>query len=438
MNNNNSQYNSNLNNNGNYSQGYENPGTENRNYAPQYGSAPQTSPKKQKGRFGIGMLVGILVTMALVLLLAVAAVVFFFRPGFAGTAKMNYQEKLSTIQQYLDTFYLGEIDPDKMEDGLAEGMLKGTGDKYAKYYSQKEFSEMMEEMSGAYRGIGVVVVEDKNGILVNEVYEGSPAEEAGVKAGDYIVEAAGTRDFEDLDELVSMVRGEEGTTVDIVLLRDGKEIPVTCERRSITIPTVSFEMLDGNIGYIRLAQFESVSVDQFNEAVDSLEKQGAASLIIDLRDNPGGDYDTAISLTDRVLPAGTITTVINNKGKEKVETSDEEHKITLPMCLLVNGNSASASELFTSAVKDYGIATIIGEKTYGKGIVQSIFRLPDGSGMKFTTEEYLSPKGNKIHEIGITPDIEVSIPEEAYEDGIVTREEDTQLQKAIDVLSKAA
>lgn len=396
------------------------------------------NPKKQKSSFGTGLLVGILITIAVVLLVAAAAAFFLLRMGGKGTAKLNYEDKLSMIQTYLDRYYLGELDEQELEDGIASGYLKGTGDKYAKYYSQEEFAQLMEETAGAYSGIGVAVSENNGGILVTQVYEGSPAEEAGIKVGDYIIEAAGVKNFEDLDELVSLVRGEDGSFVDLVLWRDGEEIPVQVERRKITMKTVDYEMLEGNIGYIQLSEFDNITVSQFNEAVDELEKQGATSLILDLRNNPGGDYDTVISLADRVLPAGEIATVINNQGKEKVETSDEEHKITLPMAVLVNENSASASELFTAALKDYGVATVIGETTYGKGIVQSIFKLPDGSGMKFTTDEYLSPKGNKINGIGVTPDIEIAIPEEAYEDGIISREEDTQLEKAIDVLSGVA
>ena len=159
------------------------------------------------------------------------------------------------------------------------------------------------------------------------------------------------------------------------------------------------------------------------------------SLIIDLRDNPGGDYSTVVSMADRVLPEGKITTVVDKQGNNKTETSDEEHKITIPMVILINGNSASASELFTGAIKDYGIATIVGETSYGKGIVQSIYRLADGSGIKFTTEEYLTPNGNHINGIGVEPDVQVTIPEKAYEDGVVTEEEDTQLKKAIEILS---
>ena len=350
---------------------------------------------------------------------------------------MDYQEKLDTIQTYLDMYYLGDVDDETLEDALAAGLLNGIGDKYAKYYSKEEFDALMEETSGSYGGIGIsIIMNDDDKVEVYKVFDGSPAQEAGMQVKDLIVEADGVRDFEDIDELVSIVRGEQGTTVDIVISRDGKEIPMTVERRIIDMETVIYKMLDNKIGYIQLTEFDVISVDQFNNALDALESQGMESLILDLRDNPGGDYDTVIAMADRVLPEGKITTVVDKQGTEKTEYSDEENQIKIPMVVLINENSASASELFTGAIKDYGIATIVGETSYGKGIVQSIFRLEDGSGLKFTTEEYLTPEGNHINGIGVAPDVEVSIPEEAYEDGVITEEEDVQLQKAIEVLTK--
>ena len=352
-----------------------------------------------------------------------------------GTTDLNYQEKLDTIQSYLDMYFLWDIDEEAMEDSLAEGLLAGTGDKYAQYYSKKEFDNLMEEISGSYGGIGVSIIENDDGMIeVVQVFEGSPAEAAGIQAKDIIIEADGITEIRDVDHLVELVRGEPGTTVDLVVKRDDKEIPVTVERQIIEMELITYEMLEDHIGYIRLSEFETIAIEQFNQALDDLESQGMTSLIIDIRDNPGGDYDTVIALADRVLPEGKITTVIDKNGTSSVETSDEEHQINIPMVVLINGNSASASELFSGAIKDYGIATMIGETTFGKGIIQSIYRLPDGSGMKFTTQEYLTPNGNHIHEIGVSPDIEVAIPEEAYEDGVVTREEDVQLQTAIDFL----
>ena len=445
--NNNSNYNANYN--PNYNQNYSQNYNQNYNYGYNYNQnydpnnnpnvPPQGSrngsPKKPKSRFGIGILVGVLITIAALLVAAVLGVFVFFNGMKKGTTDLNYQEKLDTIQSYLDMYFLWDIDEEAMEDSLAEGLLAGTGDKYAQYYSKKEFDNLMEEISGSYGGIGVSIIENDDGMIeVVQVFEGSPAEAAGIQAKDIIIEADGITEIRDVDHLVELVRGEPGTTVDLVVKRDDKEIPVTVERQIIEMELITYEMLEDHIGYIRLSEFETIAIEQFNQALDDLESQGMTSLIIDIRDNPGGDYDTVISLADRVLPEGKITTVIDKNGTSSVETSDEEHQINIPMVVLINGNSASASELFSGAIKDYGIATMIGETTFGKGIIQSIYRLPDGSGMKFTTQEYLTPNGNHIHEIGVSPDIEVAIPEEAYEDGVVTREEDVQLQTAIDFL----
>ncbi len=441
--NNNSNYNANYNPNynQNYNQNYNYGYNYNQNYDPNNNPnvPPQGSrngsPKKPKSRFGIGILVGVLITIAALLVAAVLGVFVFFNGMKRGTTDLNYQEKLDTIQSYLDMYFLWDIDEEAMEDSLAEGLLAGTGDKYAQYYSKKEFDNLMEEISGSYGGIGVSIIENDDGMIeVVQVFEGSPAEAAGIQAKDIIIEADGITEIRDVDHLVELVRGEPGTTVDLVVKRDDKEIPVTVERQIIEMELITYEMLEDHIGYIRLSEFETIAIEQFNQALDDLESQGMTSLIIDIRDNPGGDYDTVIALADRVLPEGKITTVIDKNGTSSVETSDEEHQINIPMVVLINGNSASASELFSGAIKDYGIATMIGETTFGKGIIQSIYRLPDGSGMKFTTQEYLTPNGNHIHEIGVSPDIEVAIPEEAYEDGVVTREEDVQLQTAIDFL----
>lgn len=444
---NNNQYGNNPYPNGTYSQGNQPYGNQPQGnpYGNQpYGYPPNTAggmnggnqPKKPKSRFGIGLLVGVLITIAALMLAGVLFVFVYLRGMQTGTTEMDYQEKLDTIQSYLDAYYLYDIDPDEMEDALAAGFLNGIGDKYAKYYTKEEFDQLMEETSGSYGGIGISIIQNDDGdIEVYKVFKGTPADEAGIQVKDLIVEADGKRDFEDLDSLVSIVRGPEGTTVDIVVKRGDKEIPMTVERRVIDMETVSYKMLEDQIGYVQLTEFDVISVDQFNAALDALETEGMTSLILDLRDNPGGDYDTVIAMADRVLPEGKITTVFDRNGTEKTEYSDEEHQINIPMVVLINENSASASELFTGAIKDYGIATIVGETSYGKGIVQSIYRLADGSGLKFTTEEYKTPNGNYINGIGVAPDVEVSIPEEAYEDGEITEEEDTQLQTAIDILT---
>ena len=399
-------------------------------------------PPKRKSRFGLGFVVGALVGAAVVLIGVVVYSFVTYRQMVNVISDneeyeyLSYQEKVETILEYLDQYYIGEVDKEKIGDGLSDGLLSGIDDKYAKYYSREEFEQLMEDSSGEYCGIGVSITQEESGeIVVYKVFEGTPAEEAGIHPMDVIVEADGERSFADLDALVSIVRGEAGTTVDLVILRDGEEIPMTVERRIIVNPSVASEMLDDRIGYIAISEFNQATVTQFNDAITELEEAGMKALIIDLRDNPGGDYDSVVAMADRVLPEGTIITTKNKQGTVKEEISDEEHQLTIPMALLVNGNTASAAELFSGAIQDYGLGYIVGQQTYGKGVVQSIYRLSDGSGMKFTTDTYYTPSGRSVDGEGVTPDYDVALPDEVYEDGVVTEEEDVQLQKAIELLN---
>ena len=399
-------------------------------------------PQKKKSRFGIGFLVGIIVGLAA----ALAGIVIYgmitykrvmdVQTGNAVYQFDSYEDKINSILAYLNAYYDGEVDQQTIEDSIADGLLDGIGDKYAKYYSKEEFDRMMEDSSGEYSGVGISIIMDDDGqIVVYKVFPGSPAEEGGVHATDIIVEADGVRDFEDLDSLVAIVRGEAGTTVDLTFRRGEEEYSVTLERKKIITPSVEIRMLENNIGYLSISSFDKATVSQFNDALKALEDEGMEALIIDVRDNPGGDYDAVVAMADRVLPEGTIITTRNNEGIVKEEKSDEEHQVTVPMAVLINGNTASASELFSGAIQDYHLGYIVGETSYGKGVVQSIFRLNDGSGMKFTTETYYTPSGRCVDGEGVIPDYEVEIPEEAYEDGVVTDEEDLQLQKAIELLS---
>ena len=389
--------------------------------------------KRKKLPFWLGIIVGVAAcAAAIVICICVQKVV-----AVNNKDSSDYQEKAELILKYLDKYYLYDLDEEKLADYVATGILSGLDDRYSVYYDKEAYEELKESVSGEYSGIGVsIVTNDEGKIEVYKVFSGSPADEAGIRVMDCIIEADGRRDFADMDELVSLVRGIAGTTVDIVIERDGEEIPMTIERAVVAMDTIEYELLEGNIGYIYISEFDVVTAEQFNNALEDLADQGMESLIMDLRDNPGGDYDTVVAMCDRVLPEGTIMTVKDKNGTVKVETSDEENQLTLPMVVIINGNSASASEVFTGAIQDYGLATIVGEQSYGKGIVQSIFSLNDGTGLKFTTQEYYTPSGRSIHGVGITPDVEVSLPEDAYADGILEEDEDTQLQKAIEILSE--
>ena len=407
--------------------------------------------EKRKLPFWLGILVGI--TAAFVAALVLVIVTGFklqstaSGTGTAGsqstasvTSVARYETKLNAISAYIDKYYLGDVDESTMEEALCDGLIAGLDDKYAKYYTAEEYEELVESTNGSYYGIGVGILEeeDTGKVLVTYVYDDSPAKEAGMQTGDYIIEAEGVRDFEDIDALIELVKGEEGTEVSIVVERDGEEIAMTMKRAVIETETVAWEMLDGNIGYIYIAEFDKVTTNQFNKALDELTEQGMESLILDLRYNPGGDYDTVVAMADRVLPEGVIMTVKDKSGTVITENSTNEEYIDIPMCVLVNESSASAAEVFAGAIQDYGIATIIGKTTYGKGVVQSIFRLYDGSAMKFTVEEYYTPSGDSIHGVGVIPDIEVDLPEDADSNGngVIDLEEDTQLQAAIAELTK--
>ena len=376
----------------------------------------------------VGAIVGILI----------CAVIFALTAGqttsTAAQTSLDYQDKLDLILNYLRLYYLNDLDEDELGDLLAKGLMENIGDKYSEYYTQEEFDRLMEESSGSYAGIGVSIAMNDDGYVeVYRVFADSPAQEAGILIKDLIVEADEIRDFETVDDLVSIVRGLEGTEVDLVISRGGEEIPMTVMRKEIIVDSVYGEMLTDGLGYIQIAEFNKATIQQFNDIVDDLLQQGMTAAVMDLRANPGGDYDAVVAVSDRVLPEGVIVTVEDKVGGVITENSDATC-LDIPMVVLIDENTASAAELFTMALHDYDMAQTVGTTTYGKGIVQSIFRLYDGSGLKFTTEKYYGPAGNSIQDTGIEPDYVVEFPEEVYEDGVITLDEDVQLQKAVELL----
>lgn len=393
-------------------------------------SVEERPSKRGKPPFWFGVFLGIIIGIV------AAGAVMIVQTAVSHQTGYGYEDKIETILSYLEAYSIYDIDDQLVEDATAEGLLSGIGDAYAKYYTAEEYTEYKESASGEYAGIGVQVVWADTGAEIYKVYSDSPAEEAGLQVGDIIIAADGTGDFEDLDSLVAVVKGEAGTSVLLTIQRDDEEFEVEVDRAEIEIDVVTYEMLDGNIGYIYISEFATVAEEQFYDALDYLEAEGMESLIIDLRDNPGGDYDTVVAMCDRVLPEGVIITVEDKDGNTESEYSDEENQVSVPMAVLINENTASASEVFAGALQDYGLAVLIGEQSYGKGVVQSIFSLSDGSGIKFTTKKYYTPNGTCVDGVGLTPDIEVSIPDEAYDDGELTDDEDTQLQTAIELLSE--
>ncbi len=346
--------------------------------------------------------------------------------------------KLKFLEQCVDSYFLFDTpDAQSYQDELYKGFMNALDDPYSCYYTADEYKSMMESTSGSYEGIGVVVSQNVQTKVITVVrpFEGCPGAEAGMLPGDILVEVAGN-DVSDTDvsTVVSWIKGEGGTTVDIRVYRESENeyYDFTVERRKIEVPTVAYEMLDDNIGYVQVTEFDEVTSDQFIAAVDDLKTQGMEGMVVDIRDNPGGLLSCVVEMLDYMLPEGTLVYTEDKNGEGETYTSDAEHYFDLPLAVLVNGNSASASEIFSGAIQDYKAGTIIGTQTFGKGIVQSILPFNDGSAIKITVSRYFTPNGVCIHGTGITPDVEVELDEELKTKLTIEKDEDNQLQTAIE------
>lgn len=346
------------------------------------------------------------------------------------------EEKLSVLKGLIDENYIGDVDEEALEEGIYKGYIQGLEDPYSVYYNEEETKDLYETTEGEYSGIGAVLSQDlESGVItLVQIYEDSPAAKAGLKDNDILTKVG---DIEvtgmDLSEVVTYIKGEKGTDVDLSVLRgeDAEEITVTATRDTVEAQTVKYEMLEGQTGYLSISEFDSVTYAQYEEALNELTAQGMTGLIVDLRNNPGGNLNTVCEMLDLVLPKGTIVYTEDKDGKRETATSDDEHQINVPMVVLVNGNSASASEIYAGAIQDYGIGKIVGTQTYGKGVVQQIFDLGDGTSVKLTIAEYFTPNGRSIDGEGITPDVEVE-----YEADENNPEADNQLEKALEVMKE--
>lgn len=362
--------------------------------------------------------------------------------GKTETLDMNLSQvkkKTGEIEELINAYYLDEIDGQKVEDTMYTGMVAGLEDLYSVYYSKEELESMEESISGAYSGIGATLTQDPDTgeLSVVSCFDGTPAQEAGLQPGDVITGWNGKSvEGIELSELVSKIKTDPEEQLTLEIERDGETLEVELTRREVQIPTVEYEMLDNQIGYIRLVEFDEVTADQFKEALEDLENQNMEKLIIDVRNNPGGVLQVVCDMLDQLLPEGLIVYTEDKNGNRKEYTSDEEHQFTKPLAVLANENSASASEIFAGAIQDYGIGTIVGTTTFGKGIVQRTFYLSDGTGVKLTVAKYYTPKGHDIHKKGITPDVEIELDEELKNQSSISHEEDNQLQKAIEVLQE--
>ena len=354
------------------------------------------------------------------------------------TQDKEVQLKLGLLESYIREYYLEDIDEEDLKDYLYYGLVAGLGDPYAAYYNEEETQSMLDSSSGSYCGIGAMFSQNMiTGVVtVSRVYEGFPSYEAGILPEDILIKVEG-EDItgQDLTHIVTQIKGEEGTEVTVTMLRGEEEIDFTMERRVIEVPTVEHEMLANGVGYIMVSEFDGVTDEQFHEALVDLQAQGMESLVIDLRNNGGGSVESVSNIADELLPEGPIV-FTEYKGEERTERSSDASCVEIPMAVLMNGNSASASEILAGALQDYEAAKIVGTQSYGKGIVQSVIDLQDGTALKLTTAKYYTPDGNNIHEIGITPDVEIDLPEELKTMGEIPFEEDVQLQKAIEVLQQ--
>lgn len=368
-------------------------------------------------------------------------------------------KKITTLQQIIDKYYLFDEDTTQEEDWIYKGMMFGLNDPYTTYYTAEEYQKLNEDTEGEYHGIGVMISQNRGTglITVIKVFKDTPAAEAGMRPGDILYKVG---DMEvtgmDMDILVKdYIKGKDGSEVELTVFRqdEGEYVDLKMERRNVTVQTVEYQMMEDSVGYIAVSQFDVVTADQFKAAVNDLEKQGMKKLVVDLRNNPGGVLGTVVDMLDYILPddltiegdkdlvrtnpeATLLVYMADKNGKGEQEYASDGHSLDIPMAVLVNGESASASEVFTGAMKDYGRATIVGTKTFGKGIVQNLIPLDNGTAIKMTTAHYYTPSGFDLHGKGIEPDVEVELKEELRNQITVDVKEDNQIEAALKALNQ--
>ncbi len=351
--------------------------------------------------------------------------------------------RVGELKSFINEYFLFDVDEEKLKDGVYHGLFEGLDDPYSVYYNEKQFADMLEQTSGKYSGIGVIVSPSEgNYITVVSPIAGTPGDRAGLKPGDMILAVDGkTYLSKDLDEAVSKMKGQAGESVTLKVQRNTKDggsetFDVEIVREVISLETVKHAMLEDGLGYISIIQFDEQTEKSFLSAMEELKGQGARGIVLDLRNNPGGRLDVTLKIADELLGEATIISTVDNKGKESVEKSDAKQD-TIPMVVLINEGSASASEILAVALKDNERAKVVGVKSFGKGTVQRIFPLgSEGPGFKLTVGEYYAPKGEKIHEIGVEPDVVVELNAEVDEIGPSNLEHDNQLQEAIRILQE--
>lgn len=401
-------------------------------------------PRKKKSQgFASGMIIGaVSAFMAVILLiLSVAAVCIakgYIHIGVNGDVYIQsdavtdsdgigseVEGKLNAIDSVLESFYFGDVDDETAKDNIYKAYLSSYGDKYTMYYTADEYKALKESTNGKFYGIGAVCqLSGEGGVLLVDVYDNGAGYQAGLRSGDRVVNVDG-RDITDMElsSAVALIKGDKGTSVTLEVIRGTERLTFSAVRDAVEAKTVSYTLLDNNIGYLSISQFEEVTTKQFKAAVEDLQSQGMKGLVIDIRNNPGGLLDTVVGMLKYMLPDGHIVYTEDKQGNRKEYKGQDNDEFNLPLAVIVNGNSASASEIFAGAIQDYGKGTIIGTQTYGKGIVQTVKPLTDGSAIKFTIAKYFTPKGQDIHGKGVTPDMVVEYDTDA--------DVDTQLDAAI-------
>ncbi len=379
------------------------------------------------------------IVLMMALVLSLTGCDYEIRKKNSGIYDKEVEDKVEEINSYIDAYYYFDIEEETQEEAIYDGIMAGLDDPYSVYYTAEEYADLQEETSGEYVGIGAVVTQGENkAVTIVRPIPGSPAEEVGLMAEDIVVQVGDVEIIDqDLQSVVDMIRGEEGTKIYIKIFRPSEneymEFDVT--RRKVENVTVYAEILEDNIGYIQVQQFYDNTDEEFIAAVKDMQSKNVKGIIVDVRDNPGGLLASVVNMCDFIMEEGPILTTKDKNGRviQKYDSTDEE-SLDIPMVVLVNGNSASASEIFAGALKDTGKAELVGTTTYGKGIVQSVIPLSDGTAIKITIAKYFTPAGHDIHEAGVEPDYIVELPDDQASAVNVKREEDTQLNKAIDII----
>lgn len=382
-----------------------------------------------------GFLAGILCTVM------IGGAVFGVWYNFGQDEVLNTStlKKAKQIEKLIDKNYLEEADSEKLETYIYKGLVAGLGDPYSGYYTQEEFQELTQSTDGEYKGIGVSLQQNvRTGeVTVTKCYEGSPGARAGILPGDVIqlVNGESTVDRE-LTEIVKSIKSSDNDSVSLEIIREGESQPLNLDvpLEEVEIPMVEYEMLEDNIGYIQINEFAEVTENQYLAAFEELSSKGMERMIVDLRGNPGGLLSSVCNILEHILPEGLIVYTEDKYGSRNEYMCSGENELKVPMAVLVNGSSASAAEIFSGAVQDYGIGKLVGTTTFGKGIVQSMIPLSEGDAVKLTISKYYTPKGRNIHETGLEPDVEVELNEELKQKVTIEKAEDNQLQKAIEVV----